>query len=349
MIKNKKKVIIDYDNSIKKSNEFSMARMNYGLTLNQMQLLAYAIYCTQQNGKTEFNKSDFEKKFDIEKYQTKHAKEDSKKLYDLSFAIEDIENDYFDYLRVFQRITYDRGLFTFKWSEDMIPHILELKHSYITNGLPVLINFKSGFSWKLYDYLKASYGNWYKTFTKAALMKLFGVEDKVTYKKNTAKFKQTVLDVAIAEINKYTELEVTYQEQKKGRAIIGFQLRWSTGQKLESATNEQINTLKAIINSILSNEVNFKNMKAADYRKRAIYFIEETYKMENKINVWIKESRSIKREILTEQNQYKVLERKEAKKMIEKARFNLEQLNKMLDDDGRKAEEEVLKYDWVNS
>ena len=56
--------------ALKKSNELSMAKLNQGLTLNQMQLLAYAIYSTQQDGKTEFIKADFEKKFGIEKYQT---------------------------------------------------------------------------------------------------------------------------------------------------------------------------------------------------------------------------------------------------------------------------------------
>lgn len=41
-------------------------------------------------------------------------------------------------------------------------------------------------------------------------MNLFAVEDKKTYQKNTNRFKKSVLDVAIGEINKYTELEVWY-------------------------------------------------------------------------------------------------------------------------------------------
>lgn len=35
--------------------------MNEGLTLNQMQLFAYAIFSTQIDGKTEFRKHEFEK------------------------------------------------------------------------------------------------------------------------------------------------------------------------------------------------------------------------------------------------------------------------------------------------
>ena len=47
---------------MKKSNELSLARLSHGLTLNQMQLLAYAVFATQKNGKIEFHKADFEKK-----------------------------------------------------------------------------------------------------------------------------------------------------------------------------------------------------------------------------------------------------------------------------------------------
>lgn len=195
--KNNKKYIVNYENTIKKSNELSMAKLSHGLTLNQMQLLAYAIYCTQQNGKTSFRKAEFEKKFNLVDFKTAHAREDSKKLYKLSFSVEDLENDYFDYLRVFQRITYNKGLFTFKWSEDIIPHILELKNKFLTTDLTITAKFKSSFSWILYDYLKAHFGYWHKPISKEALMRLFGVEDKKTYRKNTSDFKKAVLDVAI--------------------------------------------------------------------------------------------------------------------------------------------------------
>ena len=39
--------------------------------------------------------------------------------------------------------------------------------------------------------------------SKDAFMKLFGVEKRKTYQNNTAQFKRGVLDVDIAELNKY--------------------------------------------------------------------------------------------------------------------------------------------------
>ena len=70
---NTKNIVVNLDTSIKKSNEISLAKLNEGLTLNQMQVLAYAIFSTQKNGSTTFNKADFEKQFNIVKYATKDA------------------------------------------------------------------------------------------------------------------------------------------------------------------------------------------------------------------------------------------------------------------------------------
>ena len=40
---NAKNIVVNLDTTIKKSNEISLAKLNQGLTLNQMQVLAYAI------------------------------------------------------------------------------------------------------------------------------------------------------------------------------------------------------------------------------------------------------------------------------------------------------------------
>lgn len=272
MRKNKKQGLISYENSIFKSNEISMAKMNQGLTLNQMQLLAFTIYSTQKNGATEFCKADFEKKFGIEKYQTVHAKQDVKRLRLLGFTIEEGEN-LIDEINVFQRLRYDNGTFMFKWAEDMIPHILELKNKYISIDLTITSQFKSSFSWILYDYLKAHYGYWHKPISKELLMCLFGVQDKKTYQKNTSDFKKTVLDVAIEEINVLTELEVRYKEIKEGRAIVGFDLIWSNGKTQASATKKQITELGTVLEAIFDDVYIYMDLKDEDNRQRAIEII----------------------------------------------------------------------------
>jgi|SRR5699024_7839573 len=273
--KNKKEVMISNANSIKKSNELSTAKLNQGLSLNQMQLLSYAIYATQQDGSTTFIKADFEKKFEIEQYKTQHAKEDAQRLTDIKFSIEDLENDYFEYWNVFQSIKYREGTFIFKWNEDMVPHILDLKERYVLTDLTVTANFKSGFSWTLYDYLRGLYGAWYLSLSKEALMKLFGVEEKKSYQTNTGLLKKYVLDVAVTEINEFTELNLNYEEIKKGRSIVGFKLIWSTGHGVRKASEKQKEILEAIADVTLADTLMYAEIKDQSNREQAMQIIRD--------------------------------------------------------------------------
>lgn len=330
---NDKTALISYENSIEKSRELSMSKLNQGLTLNQMQLLAYAIYSTQRNGKTEFHKSDFEKKFGIEKYQTSHAKQDAQKVSSLQFSVEDLENHYFEYWNVFGSIKYDTGLFTFRWNEEFVPHILELQEKYITTDLTITSQFRSGFSWTLYDFIKAHYGYWHKTVSKNALMRLFGVDGKKTYQKNTGDFRKMVLDVAIKEINKYTELEVRYTVEKEGRAIVGFDLIWSNGQKLTSATKKQIKELQSIIDIVFEDMFVYMNFDEETDRIRARDLILEIERM-----------REFTGEPISITNE-------KANSLIRKAVWNFRELNRMLEKNHKPVSPEAKKkvefYNWL--
>lgn len=273
--RNKKEVMINNANSIKKSNELSTAKLNEGLTLNQMQLLSYAIYATQQDGSTTFIKADFEKKFGLDEYRTEHAKEDAQRILSIQAGFEDLENDTFEYWNVFRKMKYNKGTFTFIWDPDITPHILNLKDKYVLTDLTVTANFKSSFSWTLYDYLRGLYGAWYVSLSKEAIMKLFGVEKKKSYQSNTSLLKKYVLDVAVAEINEFTELAVKYEEIRKGRSIVGLKLIWSSGKKVQKASEKQMNILSSIADVTLADTLMYAEIKDEENRERAMQIIRD--------------------------------------------------------------------------
>lgn len=332
---NSKNKIISYENSIQKSNEISMAKLNHGLTLNQMQLLAFAIYSTQQNGSTEFHKVDFERKFGIEKYQTVHAKQDAQKVMSIMFSVEDLENNYFEYWNVFSSIKYKEGLFTFRWNEEFIPHILELKDKYITTDLTIASKFKSSFTWTLYDYIKGHYNFWYKNISKDGLLKLFGVENTKTYTENTAQFKRAVLDRAIKEINQYTELDVTYEVEKEGRSIVGFKLKWSNGTTFTSATKKQIKELKSMVDIVFDDMFEYMNLDTEIDRLHARDLILEIENMREFTN----EPISITNE--------------KANFLLQKAVLNFRELNSLLQKNHKDLSPEAVKkvefYNWLEN
>lgn len=331
--KNQKTQLISHENSIKKSNELSMAKLNQGLTLNQMQLLAFSIYCTQKNGVTEFHKVDFEKKFGMSKYKTEDARKDSDKVTSVKFSQWDPEKDYFDFWNVFRGMRYHAGVFHFTWTEEMIPHILELKEKYITTDLTIASKFKSSFSWTLYDYIKAHHGYWHKPISKEDLMKLFGVGNSKTYAENTAQFKRGVLDVAISEINKHTELEVRYSVEKESRAIVGFDLIWSNGQKLSSATKKQIKEIQSILDIIFEDMFQYININDENDRQRAINLIREIENMREFIGEPI------------------CITKEKADDLIKKAVWNFREMNRLLEKNNRPVSEKSVKkvefYNWL--
>lgn len=257
---NTKEKLINQDDIFKKSNELSIAKMNQSLTLNQMRLFSYAIFSTQVDGRTEFRKHEFEKKFNISRFMTDDAMDDSYSLLDLKMELRDLENEKSVGHNVFTSYSYDKGLFAFKWNPDFLPHILELKEKYIITDLAIASKFRSGFSWILYDYMKAHYGNWYKEITKDELMELFNVTIRKTYQRSTSELKRAVLDVAIAEVNKHTELEVWYTHKRIGTKIIGFVLHWSTGKEIKSATDKQITLLKEVHGEVNKNMFDYMGL-----------------------------------------------------------------------------------------
>lgn len=330
---NKKEVMISNADSIKKSNELSTSKLNQGLTLNQMQLLSYAIYSTQKDGSTTFIKADFEKKFGIDKYQTKHAKVDAQRILSIQAGLEDLENDSFEYWNVFRKMKYDNGTFTFLWDPEITPHILNLKDRYVLTDLTITAKFKSGFSWTLYDHLRGSYGCWYKSLTKDAVMKMFGVEEKKSYRENTGLLKKYVLDVAIAEINEFTELEVKYEEIKKGRSITGFKLIWSTGKGISKASQKQVDTLQSLVNIVLDDLLMYAEINDQTNRERALEII--------------RDFQSINYHFL---DQELGLTSSHCNNLIKKSTDNLEALNSLLELEGKEQiNTKVPLFNWLKN
>lgn len=331
--KNSKTQLISHENLIRKSNELSMAKLNQGLTLNQMQLLAFSIYCTQQNGVTEFHKADFEKKFGITQYKTEDARKDSDKVTSVKFSQWNAEKDYFDFWNIFRGMNYHKGIFNFTWAEEMIPHILELKEKYITTDLSIASKFKSGFSWTLYDYIKAHHGYWHKPISKSDLMKLFGVESKTAYQNNTSLFRQYVLDIAIEEINNHTELEVRYNVEKEGRAIVGFDLIWSNGERVTSATKKQVKEIQSIVEIVFEDMFQYVNINDENDRQRAINLMRG-----------IEEMRGHTIEPIS-------ITKEKANDLIQKAVWNFRELNRLLEKNHKSVSPESIKkvefYNWL--
>lgn len=269
-------LFISPETTIKNSNALALAKTKDTLTLRQRQLLVYSILITQKDGRAEFSKKEFENMFGIERYTSKWAYKDAITLFEQYIQFQEDDNTV-EHKHIFESMKYNYksgGSFTFKWLDYIIPHILDLKKDYMHMDLNILKKFTSQHSWSLYSNIKAYYGYHTIEYTKNELMEVFGVSDSKTYQKDTSLLRTKVIDVAVKEINEYTEFEISYETIKTGRAITDFKFSIYKNPVKILASDKQQTYLKDTIKEVKTNlipKIDKLEVKKDKERAEALY------------------------------------------------------------------------------
>lgn len=267
---------------IKKSNELSTARLLQGLSLNQMQIFSYCILRTQKDGLSTFQKSELENMFDITRYNSQKAYDDAKALFQMYITFDDDIKNELAHIHVFHKMTYQYkrgGAFVFEWEPEILSHILELKERYVMIDLTITSQFKSSFSWTLYELIKAAYGMTTLRFSKDEIMNIFNVSHNKSYVMNTSLFRKNCLDVACGEINSLTEYKIEYEVEKKGRAIVAFILKfWKVKDVKTLATDKQLSYLNILKDDMRYFSIDINKIKDDNQRNFASFLLEEINK-----------------------------------------------------------------------
>ena len=138
-------------------------------------------------------------------------------------------------------------------------------------------------------------------------------------------FKRGVLDTAIQEVNRFTELEVWYTDKKVGNKITGFIINWSTGKIEGKATKEQISLLREIVNEVENKSFHYLTVKDS-------YLLELARKLTMEF-----------RELIEQIDD--TLTSKKANELISEAKTYYEKLENIIEKDGRKRDTSVY-FDW---
>ena len=111
------------------------------------------------------------------------------------------------------------GKVTIKFHEDMMPFLVELTKQgefYTGYSLQYVLPMSSQYSPRLYELLKSYQKNnkvWF--FEIGDLRRLLGAQNYTDF----YDFRRFVLDPAVKEINKFTDIKVAYDTKKEGRRI----------------------------------------------------------------------------------------------------------------------------------
>lgn len=134
--------------------------------------------------------------------------------------IDDDEKEEYESLTPFPHVKIGKAVVTLTMLANVVPYFLELKRGYTKYELAAALTLRSIYGQKLYELLSRwkDKKKWYVDIDE--LKKLLHAEN-YEYKD----FKPDCLEKGVKDINKNTELSVSYEPEKEGRSVIGIHFK----------------------------------------------------------------------------------------------------------------------------
>lgn len=198
-------------------------KTRYSLSTQQQKVLLYTISKIQP-GDDDFKEYEFDLKdlcvlFGIESHGNTYAnfRDSIKELADASFWLLDKERNSV-LVRWFSKVivSNDNTKVNIRFDADLKPWLLELAGQFTSYELSNTLLMKSKYSIRIYEILKSYEAiGMYKTDIEAFKIILDCADNFAVFKD----FRRRVLDVAMAEINEYSDLQVEFTPLRTNRAF----------------------------------------------------------------------------------------------------------------------------------
>lgn len=199
-------------------------------TLQQQKMVLHVVSKIKPNDtvlKYEFNIKEFCELLNMEA-NGKNYKDIKKNLrairnagFWLDLEIEEVTTAFFDKVRIAKQ----SGMIGIEIDRDLYPFLLELKENgnFTTYHFINIKGLKSSYSVELYEFFK-SYEYSHKTIQNKLTISVERIKSKLGVSQNKGyerfvDFRRKLLDKAIKEINKETDINVEYETKRSGRPI----------------------------------------------------------------------------------------------------------------------------------
>lgn len=222
---------LDELNEIEIKREYKVVKSNaiiqkarYDLNLQELKLMSYCFSMIKPN-----DTKDQEYTFSIQEYckvcgidykngwHYKELKATLKGLRDKSFWLTNADGSETT-VGWLGKVTINRGSGKIKirFDEDMQQYIIGLFENFTQYELLCTLPMRSQYSFRIYELLKSYAWTKEHTFDINELKRQLMAEHYINFKD----FRKKVIEIAIREINQYTDLEVIYEPIKKGAKVI---------------------------------------------------------------------------------------------------------------------------------
>jgi|SRR5690625_1668352 len=137
------------------------------------------------------------------------------------------------------KISYveNEALVRIKFSEDIVPFITQLEKHFTSYALEQITNLTSGYAVRLYELLIA-----WRDKGKTPVIELEEFKNRLGVLKGgherISNLKKVVLEPAITQINKHTDIQAEYSQHKTGRVITGFSFKFKKKKTSKASTRK---------------------------------------------------------------------------------------------------------------
>lgn len=216
-------IAIEREYKVVKANEI-VQRARYDLNITELKALSY-IFSKIKPTDTELQ----EYTFSIKEYcqvcgidyknggNYEYIKSTLKGMRDKSFWIQD-ENGTETTVGWLGKVKINKGSgkVKIKLDEDMHKYVIGLVDNYTQYGLLSTLPMKSAYSFRIYELLQSYAFTKQHTFDIDELKRLLAAENYINFKD----FRKKVIEIAVKEINLYTDLEVSWEPIKMGKKVV---------------------------------------------------------------------------------------------------------------------------------
>jgi len=191
----------------------------YALTKNEIDLvlvLLTAIHKEDRDFKTyEFTMSELESRTDRQ-WNSTQLKATIKGLMSKPLELPNESGKGWAIVNWFTYFSFDNGLISCRFEKALKPYLIDIQGRMILGDIRHLLPMKSSYSKRVYLLLKEYTKFGVRKFQTEELMDILKVPKSLKIYNN---FKQKVLDRAEQDINKFTDLKVSFDEKKVSRKV----------------------------------------------------------------------------------------------------------------------------------
>ena len=219
------------DKMVVKANDL-IQKSRFNMTLQQQKMMLFLISQIDQMDEDfrlyEFSIQEFCRVCGIDSSSGKNyqdVKQAIKDIADLSLWV-DVGDNKETLIRWIEKpyINKNNGVIQVRLDQDMKPYLLQLKNNFTKYELIYTLYFKSKYSIRLYELAKSIHykelEEYRRVFSVDELRTMLGAEGYTQYRD----FKRRVLDVAVTEINEYSDKLIDYEPIKKGKSVVAIEL-----------------------------------------------------------------------------------------------------------------------------